>query len=299
MQEAIPVLIVLGGSIAALILVLVGIFLSTRSRNAEQPKADAPPGAEAPAGPPGTSTEPPSESIRLHLEPDGRVIVEMEGRRFTRLDGIMDERLKQRAQAAINGMQRFRAPSAAPGPALAEWSDELRAGHAPPDGALVIEFRKQRYRRLTDIQDGEIGRRLLAMISELVAFAQGIVLPVGPPAPASEPKAPSEEEFLKQLATPPAAPEPLKMPTIVDALRHPAPKPAPMPVGIAGQIDAILQEQLIGNAALEGRPVRLSTASDGSLIVQAGSQSLRWPDQVTDPDVREAVQRAVRTWEQR
>lgn len=293
MQEAIPIFIMLGAVIVAMALVLAGLYLNARSRDTSE-QTDTPPGIPVEPGAADTSVRAPSESIRFYLEPEGVLSVEIDGRRFTRLDDIGDGRWVQRVLAAVGKVQGWAGitPPALK-PAL---SDELRAGHAPADGALVVEFRGQHYRRLTDISDGETGRQLLAMIGELATFSQGHASPKTS-VPASEPETVSEETFLKQLAAPLAEPAPLKMPTLVESLRRRASRPEPLPVGIAGQVEAILQEQLASDVSLQGRSIHVVTAPDGSLAVQVELQILRWPEQVTDPTVREAVQRAIRIWE--
>ena len=48
-----------------------------------------------------------ADSIVVHLQPDGDVVLEIEGRRFRRMDDIGDERLAARVRAAVAGMQRF------------------------------------------------------------------------------------------------------------------------------------------------------------------------------------------------
>lgn len=294
MQEAMPILIMLGVIIVALTLMLVGLFLNARSRDASE-GAEALPNLPVDAAEATDTPKPPSESVHFHLEPDGAFVIEVGGRRFTRLDDIGDERWVQRVLAAVGQAQSL--AGITPAVSRLTLSDELRAGHAPADGALVVEFRGQPYRRLTDIQDGETGRQLLAMIGELVAFARGAALPE-PAAPPSEPEAFSEEAFLERLAAPPAEPAPIKMPTLVESLRRrPSSKPELLPIGIAGQVEAILQEHLVSNASLEGRSIHVVTTPDGSLAVEVERRVLRWPEEVTDPAVREAVQKAIRIWE--
>lgn len=297
MQEALPILIMLGVVIVALTFILFGIFFNARSRN-KPDEADAPLNIQAPAESFDTLTAPPSGFVRFQCESDGILSVEIDGRRFTRLDDIRDDRLVQRVLAAVKEVQRFAGitPSAS-SLARSELSDELRAGHAPADRTLVVEFRGERFRQLTDVRDGETGRQLLAMIGELAAFAQGRGLPALPTALAGESGGLSEDAFLKRLTAYPPAPAPLKLPTLVESLRRSTSKPEPMPIGIAGQIEKVLQEQLVDNATLRGRSIHVTTAPDGSLVVDVEGQLLRWPDQVLDPSVREAVQRAIRIWE--
>jgi hypothetical protein len=240
------------------------------------------------------SSPAPAEPIRVFIEPDGTASVEVEGRRFSQISDISDEHLTQRALAALGALQRFGGITLLrQTPALA-LNDELRAGHTPADGELVIEFQGQRFRRLTDVRDAETGRRLLAMLGELAMFSQGGAVP---PAKSAETAPLSEDKFLGQLVAPPSEPAPIKIPSLVESLRAPARKPGPMPVGIAGQIEQVLQQQLADNSALLGRSIHLVTTRDGSLNVEVEGQPLHWPDGVPEPAVREAVQKAIRTWE--
>ena len=134
---------------------------------------------------------------------------------------------------------------------------------------------------------------MLAILGELTAFAQR-----PGPAPAPQHAMPAPDDFLKQLSKPAPAPGPLKSFSLMDSLRTPAPKPAPMPIGIAGQIEQILQQQLADDSTLGGWSIHIITAPDGSLQLAVEGQVMRWPDGVPGGPVRDAVQRAIRTWEQ-
>ena len=334
MEEALPVLIFMGIGMLALVLLLVGLFATARARarrasgeliektlaegkslvpkslvNKPAIESQAAPQVALQTAPPAPSQAAPQaapsllpallDQIVLCPESDGTFCVEIEGRRFRSLSEIGDEQLVNRVWAAVAGLQRF-AGLAPRGPesAAVELEDELRTGRLPTDRALVIEFRKRRYRRLQEVRDAKTGRDLLAMIDELVKFTQGLVAPPPAPPPA-QPAPPADVAFLDQLTKPAAAePEPLKVYSLFDSLRTPTPKVAPMPVGIAGQIEQILQRQLLDNATLRGWSVHLVTAPDGSLAVQVEGQTLPWPDRVPPGPVRDAVQRAIWTWEQ-
>ena len=292
MQEAIPILVMLGVVVLALILLLLGIVTWSRSRKAHEPVNMMPDASRlTQPGEVAASSPSPSEPIRIFLEP-GAATIEIEGQRFYQMSDIGDERLAQRASAALGALRRF-AGIAPPSQALA-LNDELRAGHTAADGELVIEFQGQRFRRLTDVRDAETGRRLLAMLDELVKFSQGLAVP---PVKSAEQAPLSEDKFLGQLVAPPSEPASIKIPSLVESLRAPARRPGPMPVGIAGQVEQVLQQQLADNPALLGRSIHIITARDGSLSVQVEGQLLHWPDGVSEPAVREAVLKAVRTWE--
>lgn len=293
MQGVMPTLI-LGVVILALILLLVGVFTLDRSGKARQAAApqDASPLAEANEAV--TLSPSPSEPIRIFFEPDGAAMVEIEGRRFTQMSEIGDERLTQRALATLGALQRF-CGITPPRQTLA-LNDELRVGRTLVDGELIVEFQGRRFHRLAEVRDGETRRRLLALLGELAAFSPGQAAPE-PLTGRAEPEPRSEDKFLGQLVASPSEPAPIKMPGLVEALRSPARKPGPMPVGIAGQIEQVLQQQLVSNSALRGRSIHIVTARDGSLNVQVEGQWLHWPDGVSEPAVREAVQNSIRAWE--
>jgi hypothetical protein len=297
MQQALPIFILLGIVVVSLTLILVGIFVNARSRHARQ-EAEMPPYDQVSAGPLGAPLEKSSGSVHFHIDADGATSVEVDGRRFAHLDHIGDERLIQRVLAAAAKVQHFTGVTPSDQRLTpAELTDELRAGHAPAGGTLVVEFRGERYRQLTDVRDGETGRQLLSMIGELVAFAQGRFLRPAAPDASGESGGPPEDAFLKKLAVPPSVSTPLRMPTLVESLQRTGSRSEPASIGIAGQIEKVLQEQLVDNVALQGRTIHVTTASDGSLVVDVEGAQLHWPDQVRDPAVREAVQKAIRTWE--
>jgi hypothetical protein len=288
-EQVLPIFILLGIIIVALALMLVGIFASARARQAQQTPVDGTPPGE------GASTPSASDSITVHLQPNGDAVLEIAGQRFRRMDDIRDNRLAARMRAAVAGVQRFVGITpTAQRPAALELTDELRIGHAPANGALVIELDGRRYRQLSDLPSEESRRQVLAIIGELTVFAQGLAVP----AQTSQPATPAPNEFLKQLSTAASAPAPLKSYSLIESLRTPTPKPAPMPIGIAGQVEQILQQQLADNPTLRGWSIHIVTAPDGSLQLTVEGQSLPWPDGVPDGPVRDAVQKAIRVWEQ-
>jgi len=289
MEAALPLFAMLGAVIIISAVLLILLFTIGRSHGEHQTDKTSP--AAAPPHP---------ESISVCLEPGGTVSIEIEGRSFARMQDIAEERLINRVLAAAAGLQQFIGIAPQPQLTQVELTDALRAGHAPSDGSLVVEFRGQRYRQLTDIPDGETGRQVLSLISELMTFAKGLAQPTAsrpPTPPTTDEHPPTEAELLRQLTAPSVPKAPPKMPSLIEALRRPPPRPTPMPVGLAGQIDRVLQEQLATNAALLERDIHVTTARDGSLIVEVNGQPFDWPDGVTDPVIREAVQKAIRTWE--
>ncbi len=81
MQQAWPILIMLGVVVISLALILAGIFFNARSRRARQ-EEEMPLYSQAPAEPLDAPAVTPSESVRFYIDADGGVSVEVDGRPF-------------------------------------------------------------------------------------------------------------------------------------------------------------------------------------------------------------------------
>ncbi len=68
-------------------------------------------------------------------------------------------------------------------------------------------------------------------------------------------------------------------------------------MGIAGQIEKVLQQKLLSRSDMFTRSIHVGTAPDGSLRVEVDGRFYPGIDQVTEPAVRELLQAAVKEWE--
>jgi hypothetical protein len=187
------------------------------------------------------------------------------------------------------------------------WQDE--------DGYLVVEVEGQRYRRLFEIRDGEIGRRVLVIINRLVAFSKG------------------QETRADALDVPqrsaPARAEPEILDTdiagertqeIIDNIRRreqAEPKPSqittePIPfrrrsvtdetaitLNLADEIDRILQVRVSASPAFAGRHIRVTSAPDGGLRLQVDGAIYSALDDIPDTQARSVIRSAIEEWERR
>lgn len=206
--------------------------------------------------------------------------------------------MSSRSNTRTKAQQPEASPASAP-PPPAGTDDALRVWRSQDDGALVVEFRGQRYRRLMDVSDGETGRELLKVLGDLTAFSQGKMAPrpasLRAPVTAplfSVPASPVEEEFLSSLQLAPSKPAAKKK-------KKDAPPEPPEILGIAGQIEKSLQRRLEGQPDMLARNIHVGSAPDGSLRVEADGVFYPGIDQVPDPAVREILQSAVKDWEAR
>jgi hypothetical protein len=112
--------------------------------------------------------------------------------------------------------------------------------------------------------------------------------PVIPPVGYTPVFTPEPVEEIKPVST--------QLPDVVGGLLNPAPKPEPEFKSIAGQINDILQAQLVGTA-LEPRGIKLSDAPDHGVMVTVDGKQYQGVMDVPDEDVRSAIRTAVLEWE--
>lgn len=165
-------------------------------------------------------------------------------------------------------------------------SEVLRVYRDLGTGDLFLEIDGRRYRRVTDIRDGAVGRRLLATLGDLQRWIRAATKDAGPTA-----RRPSARS-----ASPPAA-----APFGRSLRTKPRPSRAPAPGGEAPQdmieaIDGIIQSRLPASP-LAGRQINMQAAPDGGAQIVVDGRIYEGVSEVTDPTVREFIQSAVAEWE--
>lgn len=213
---------------------------------------------------------------------------------------------------------------ARPGEVMRVLRDEM-------SGALIIEVDGRRYRRLADIRDGRIGRRVVWAIADLLRFAEEVPLqtvartapaaavtpssapqpeaaPAAPltPAPEAQGKAPPEveEEFLRRLKEGKLVEEEEKpsKPAGVGFLRRKAAKPSSEPAEprtFVDEIEDILQEFIRESVVPVDKAAHVHTGTNGALEIEVDGKVYERPDDVPDPVVRGLIKAAVEEWERR
>jgi hypothetical protein len=99
----------------------------------------------------------------------------------------------------------------------------------------------------------------------------------------------------------PSTPNPISQPP-AQAQENPAPvaakndRPAAPANSIVAQIDAILQQHLVGTP-LEERGIFLAQSPEGGVNVYVGLTRYSGVDDVPDPEVKAAIRAAISEWE--
>ncbi len=181
-------------------------------------------------------------------------------------------------------------------------------------GELVIEVKGERFRKLVEIRDGAVGRRVLLAIQELNEFAGSHAqrpLPemqriAGSGAQEAEPTA-AQQAFLAQLQEPKVdeEPEPPK-PGLVDywrrgfsrSRRQEAAKAAEQePKSFIDELEEMLQLRLAGRAEMDSRSVHFKSTPTGELRIEVDGGHYESIDDVPYLDVKSLLKATVRAWE--
>ena len=144
-------------------------------------------------------------------------------------------------------------------------------------------------------------KRLIEMLNLMRPWLEGKPVPApvastpAPPPPAPMPVADTRQGAPVAVAPPP----PSLTPRPVAPKERAAPKddrPAAPATSIVGQIDAILQERLVGTP-LEDRGVFLAQSPDGSVNVYVGLTRYGGIEDVPDEEIKAAIRAAISAWE--
>ena len=144
-------------------------------------------------------------------------------------------------------------------------------------------------------------KRLIEMLNLMRPWLEGKPVPApvvstpSPPPPAPIPVADTRQGAPAAVAPP----TPSLTPRPAASKERSAPKddrPAAPATSIVGQIDAILQERLVGTT-LEDRGVFLAQSPDASVNVYVGLTRYAGIDDVPDAEIKAAIRAAISEWE--
>jgi hypothetical protein len=182
-------------------------------------------------------------------------------------------------------------PPGAP-PAADEHAVEvLRVLRMHEDGSLLVEINGHRYESLGAIDDRKTFKRFLINVRDLAAFARLDKIDV--------PDMPLSELLPPPQGKPPAQPPPPapSAPIMAEVVEGEDVVPWEQ-MTIAQQIDRVLQAQLRENPAYAQRMIRIYQAPTGGIRIEADGATYNGVDEITDPEVKQIIQRAIATWEE-
>lgn len=280
-----------------LLLLFIGIFAAIIvyiGRSREEPEVEeqvapipapsAPPPAATPDTPSDAHIEPvldtpadPGEVMRVIRDAQmGRVLVEVDGVRYTHIREITDARVGRRVLWAIADLVRFTGgmatnPQAVRNVMNAEPAPAVRPGQTP--AALSAE--------------ASVPQSAAAVVPVPVVPATPLV--GTPPLPTSSPA---------------EAPSPPEKYSLVDYFRRgfqakPSAEPLPSPTAFIDEIEGILQGYIQSLPTPLASEVHVTSGETGVLQITVGNNAYGSADEVPDTQIRELIKAAVAEWEKR
>lgn len=225
---------------------------------------------------------------------------------------------RQRQQARPQN-RRMESPSTnAPAPNAPPGATELmRVYRDPANGELIIQIEGEDYRTLGDIKQAGIEKPFLAVLRDLARTAKETgdqvtrqmparpahpVEPTPEPAPARAPltAVPPTIEELTGSTMQTQEPEPIG--TFFGNMRKmvpggPSNEELEQPLGIADQIEAVLQLKLLNSEAFQGHRLHIKPAPGGGVRIEVGDKIYEAVSDIENVGIREFVQSAIQDWE--
>ncbi|MGD9099164.1 MAG: hypothetical protein PVF45_01705 [Anaerolineae bacterium] len=188
------------------------------------------------------------------------------------------------------------------------------------EGFLVVEVDGQRYRRLFDIRDGEVGQRVLNIINRLAAFSKGresrVPLPPSPQPAQEVPQVPAptlpsppvdeiverqSQAFLDNLQQQPQTQRKKSRITAdpVPFRQRSEARDSLISLNLAAEIDQLLQIRIKASPEFSQRFIHVDTAPDGGLRFRVDDGRYSGIDEIPDPQVQALMRDTIAEWEAR
>ena len=200
-------------------------------------------------------------------------------------------------------------------------------------GALIVEVEEEKYRKLSEIKDGRVGRQVLQAAADMVRFTEvlqtrGQMTTRQPPplapstlalkvAPSLEkespvPRTPAppsvEKEFLRSLSqqgqteeeeSPKLSLSPIEFFRSGFAARRAARLQSATPASrsFVKEIEEILQRFIRTYPSFIGQEVHVGTGPGGGIRIRVENEFYDTPDDIPDPEIRGIIKAAIQEWE--
>jgi hypothetical protein len=171
-------------------------------------------------------------------------------------------------------------------------------------GRVLVEVDGRRYAHIREIEDAQVGRRVLWAIADLVRFTGGVATnprALRGLAEQREPGAgPGAVTAAATVGSSGASPTTSRYSLVEFFTRglEPLPSNAPIPSSsFIDEIETILQEKLGRLSPPLSTEVHVTTSAENSLQIQVGGQVYGNPDDIPDPRIRDVIRAAVQEWE--
>jgi hypothetical protein len=206
--------------------------------------------------------------------------------------------------------------------ATEEAAEVMRLRREPQTGQLIVEVAGQRYLKLAEVRDKNLGQDILKITAHLLAFTNGMIMTdagmksvAAPnkelpplPRPRSGPAAPATP--VPPPLSSPKAVEPLPLQKMASAGLLPktnaipkskpaAPAPTSFKLNLAEEIDEIVQRRLADSPLAATTQIAITGDSSGGLVIRVNNQTYPTADDIQDSAARNLIKDSIKEWERR
>jgi hypothetical protein len=176
---------------------------------------------------------------------------------------------------------------------MAEPIEMMRLLRHPETGRLVVQVGEQRYKKLAEIQDKQIGQYILELTAHLLAFTSGMLATVVGVKSVGIPKV-GQLPMFPTVAKPP----PIRDTALPDILIIPKQDVSPLTgFSLAGEINEIVQNRLAYSPLAKTTRVEVTTGRDGGIKITVNGHAYSSPDEIPNSDTRHLIKEAIKEWE--
>ncbi|MCB9438163.1 MAG: hypothetical protein H6673_14395 [Anaerolineales bacterium] len=207
---------------------------------------------------------------------------------------LIDDEEEDDSIMAITSPSNEQRPSDIPDDAV----EVMRVWRDLSDGSLIVQMGDKVFHTVTEMQDRGMAKRFINLVKDLARMAIIGAQAAGLPLPefdagvsvVSQQGAWANQKRLDSVPT--TTTTELPVPEI-------RPEPTSASLGIADQIEELLQYRLMQTPIFQHRSIHVRANYDGSLRIEVDGRYYDVVEAVIDPDVREFLQRVIREWEAR
>ncbi|MCB0164100.1 MAG: hypothetical protein KDI79_07740 [Anaerolineae bacterium] len=208
-----------------------------------------------------------AELLRLLRDQHGRLIVEVDGRQYSKLTDVADKKVGQYILDLTAHLLAF-----------------TNGVVATPTGIKSLAVPKT----------GDLPMPMISRPADLPAPSPGAVQ-VPPPPPED-----AESKLLASLKDSRLESETLRQKSGFFGIAKPAPAPTVLPaLNLADEINDIVQARLRSSSLEKNNVIAISSDPGGGIRIKVNDRYYASPDEITDPAVRDLIKSSIKEWERR
>ncbi len=194
-----------------------------------------------------------------------------------------------------------------PAPIMAENNNQAISEPAPPIellrlwrdpmGQLIVEIANQRYTKLAEISDKEIGQYILRLAAHFLAFTNGIIVTDGGAKSLSCPKVGLVPRPQFSTMTTAVKKTVASRGGQTDLITEPMVAPPPTGFNLADEINGFVQARLAHSSLAKTTKIKIFSNRKGGIEIEVNGTGYSSPDEIPQLEIKTLLKDEIREWE--